>query len=45
MICHIYEQQWRGQDFSMGNGGLATLGDFLQFFNNNNAFLCIFQPK
>jgi len=22
-----------------------ALGDFLQFFNKNNAFLCIFRPK
>jgi len=34
--------QWHSREFSMG--GWRGSG-FLQFFNNNNALLCIFWPK
>jgi len=44
-----YNKQWRCQELQMGVG-LAEVfapstGRFLQFFNKNNAFLCIFRPK
>jgi len=34
--------QWRNQDFSMVGGWAQSSGQFLQFFNKNNAFYAYF---